>query len=117
MSTRIHVCIHRNDREIDVETQYYVGSPGRYYGPPEDCYPAEDCEVDIISATFRDTGEDAGELTDDEYDSVKEKADEQAGDAYSAAMEDRDDSDREASDYDYERAENDYERSIFGDDK
>lgn len=113
-STQITVSIQRDDRWIDVETKYFAGTPGRYYGPPEDCYPGEDCEVDIVSAKFRDTGEDAGELTDDEYDTVKEKADEQAGDAYSAAMEDRDDSDREASDYDYERLENDYERS-FGD--
>lgn len=34
---------------------YYPGSPGRYSGPPEDCYPAEPDEVEIEALTVAGT--------------------------------------------------------------
>ena len=39
------------DREIEVwcnVTHYYPGDPGKYYGPPENCYPAEDPEIEYF---------------------------------------------------------------------
>jgi hypothetical protein len=40
---------------IIVEGTYYPGSPGRYTGPPENCYPAEPDEFE--PETFRLTGD------------------------------------------------------------
>jgi hypothetical protein len=39
------------DAEIVVEYDYYKGSPGRTYGPPELCYPSEPAHVEIIAVT------------------------------------------------------------------
>ena len=37
--------------EIDLEVEYLYSPsvPGRYSGPPEDCYPDEPSEVEVIS--------------------------------------------------------------------
>lgn len=37
--------------EIDVEVEYayHKGDPGRYSGPPENCYPSEPAYVEIIA--------------------------------------------------------------------
>jgi hypothetical protein len=35
--------------EVVVEYDYHKGDPGRYYGAPELCYPAEPAYVEIIS--------------------------------------------------------------------
>lgn len=32
--------------EADVNVAYYPGSPGKTYGPPEDCYPPEGDDID-----------------------------------------------------------------------
>jgi 2-methylcitrate dehydratase PrpD len=40
------------DAEIVVEYDYYKGSPGRTYGPPELCYPSEPAHVEIIAVTY-----------------------------------------------------------------
>ena len=34
-----------------VEYTFTRGDPGRYFGPPEDCYPPEGPEIEIIEAT------------------------------------------------------------------
>lgn len=33
---------------------YYPGDPGRYYGPPEHCYPSEPAEIEICSLKYGD---------------------------------------------------------------
>ncbi len=40
--------------ELEVDLAYTPGSPGRYGGPPERCYPDEPDEVEVLSA--RDLG-------------------------------------------------------------
>jgi hypothetical protein len=40
------------DAEIVVEYDYFKGSPGRTYGPPERCYPSEPAHVEIIAVTY-----------------------------------------------------------------
>lgn len=35
------------DQDVTVEVLSYTpGRPGKYFGPPEDCYPSEGAEVD-----------------------------------------------------------------------
>lgn len=58
---------------IDVEFTYHPGTPGRYSGPPEYCYPAEPGEIEIVSARVRGTGERV-ELTDGEIAEVEGEA-------------------------------------------
>ena len=41
---------------VVVKYTYSPGDPGRYYGKPEDCYPAEGAEVEIQSIT-KENGE------------------------------------------------------------
>jgi hypothetical protein len=40
------------DAEIVVEYDYFKGSPGRTYGPPELCYPSEPAHVEIIAVMY-----------------------------------------------------------------
>jgi hypothetical protein len=40
------------DTEVEVNFSFTPGDPGRYYGLPEDCYPATDDEIEIESVTF-----------------------------------------------------------------
>ena len=37
------------DVPVVVEYSYSPGAPGRLWGPPEDCYPEEPPEIDILS--------------------------------------------------------------------
>ena len=41
-------------RTCEVLFKYYKGDPGKYYGPPEDCYPSEPDEFDVVSITYGD---------------------------------------------------------------
>jgi hypothetical protein len=48
--TSIEVPIYFEDCDVEIivwanVTDYYPGDPGKYFGKPEDCYPAEDPEV------------------------------------------------------------------------
>ena len=56
--------------EITVEAKYIPGDPGRLSGPPEDCYPPEPPEVEIVSAVDPDGNQ--VELTSAEVDKVYE---------------------------------------------
>lgn len=39
-------------QEIKAKVDYYHGSPGKLYGPPEKCYPPEPAEVEIYDCTI-----------------------------------------------------------------
>jgi hypothetical protein len=77
-------------------TSYYPGTPGRYGGPPEDCYPAEAPEVEFTIKTL--SGQVLGaddfdsqswsDLYDTVLDAVESKVDEARGDAQIDAWED-----------------------------
>ena len=63
------------EREVEVEYRYTPVTRGRYYGPPEDCYPDEGGDVEVESATYVDTGErtdlTAAELEDLEIEAAE----------------------------------------------
>lgn len=44
----VYICLP-NDGELEFEADmsYRAGSPGKYSGPPEDCYPAEPDETEF----------------------------------------------------------------------
>ena len=84
--------------EIVVQGDVRPGSPGRTYGPPEDCYEAESAEVDDIKATLNGQ---PFELTDSELDTADEAILEKFGDDAEDVWGDVDDE----PDYDmYDRA-------------
>ena len=69
---------------------YYPGSPGRYSGPPEDCYPAEPDELEIESVTVG--GVDIIALVSDAFldrcdDELRARIYERANDEWEAAAE------------------------------
>lgn len=47
---------------FEAEVDYTPGTPGRYYGPPENCYPDEPSETEITALTV--DGNDAMFLLD-----------------------------------------------------
>jgi len=53
MKTLYHTTYDDNDREISIEYTQTPFIPARTYGPPEDCYPAEGGEVEIIDVSIR----------------------------------------------------------------
>lgn len=93
----------RDGSEVDVavEYSYQPGTPGKTYGPPEDCYPDEPEEVEILSVVFDEANRPVrvGDLAAGVMASLEERACEAARDAmqarYEAAMEDRADARRE----------------------
>ena len=95
------------DVPIAVELKCYPGTPGRYSGRPEDCYPSEDGEVVVVSSVREDTGETI-ELTEDEIERIVIRASDDGFDYEGLDMD-------YMSDRDIERAENAYERNLFGD--
>jgi hypothetical protein len=42
----------QSDCPVEVEVDYTPGSPGKLSGPPEDCYPADEGEMDITKITL-----------------------------------------------------------------
>lgn len=39
--------------DLIVTLNYYPANPGKIYGPPENCYPPEPAEVDILSVRLK----------------------------------------------------------------
>ena len=39
-------------RKCEVFFDYYKGEPGKFDGPPEDCYEAEPDEIDVVSLYY-----------------------------------------------------------------
>ena len=59
--------------EVVVEYAHHKGDPGRYYGPPEKCYPAEPAYVEIISV--KHNGVDIEQyLSDDIMTAIEQEA-------------------------------------------
>lgn len=48
----VYMTIDDEDFTVRGEATYYPGRPGKYYGPPEQCYEDEPAEVDIESETW-----------------------------------------------------------------
>ena len=59
--------------ELEVEFNYTPSSPAQLYGPPENCYPAEDEEIEIIAVKCNgkevDT-DDIGIFSSDAYETL-----------------------------------------------
>lgn len=68
------------DQQATVVAGYTPGDPGKYYGPPEDSYPAEPSDVEVESITLEDGSTLAfDDLTEDEQEAVYLAADEAYG--------------------------------------
>ena len=60
MKFSIPVSIYFPDADWEIEVwcnvvNYYPGDPGKYYGPPENCYPAESPEIEYF-LSWKDNG-------------------------------------------------------------
>jgi len=51
MSVTLRFPFYVEDAECEIHCTYTPGSPGKLYGPPEDCYPPTPAEMEFISAT------------------------------------------------------------------
>jgi hypothetical protein len=66
------------DLEVEVYYEYSAGRPARLYGPPEDCYPQEDCEFEIIHIVRTSDDVDImDDLSDGDIEGITEKVREQ----------------------------------------
>jgi hypothetical protein len=66
--------------DVTFKVNYFPGDPGRTYGPPENCYPPEPADVEVLSAWM--TSQPAHLLAqenfadwDSVYDAICEQAD------------------------------------------
>lgn len=77
--------------EIEVDYHFSPGSPGRLYGRPEDCYPPEDAEIDVLRAWIvqEDGTQVEEELTDAEVDQLHDEGEVAMADARAEAEIDR----------------------------
>jgi hypothetical protein len=88
--------------EVTAEYSYSPGSPGKTYGPPENCYPPEgaEAEVEIVYLTDDKTKTDimprlSTEIIESLFEQACEEGEEGDADAYERAMEDKADAARE----------------------
>ena len=56
------------DTEVPVEFEYSAGSPGRTYGPPEDCYESEPEEVNLLGVFINGQWIDVDVIAEDVRD-------------------------------------------------
>jgi hypothetical protein len=91
-----------NEVDVTVEYSYAPGSPGKTYGPPEDCYPPEGAEVEVLKVYLSDDKTEAdisGSLSKETIEYLSERCvsegEEADRGAYESAMEDRADAQRE----------------------
>ena len=75
MHLDLTMSIRRGDADLDliVECDYTPGTPGRYYGPPEDCYQGDAGDVEDVVARDEATGV-VVELDEDEIDRLLDRA-------------------------------------------
>jgi len=83
--------------EIEVDYAFSPGTPGRLYGRPEDCYPPEAADIDVVRAWIvqEDGTEVEEELADDEIDQLREEGEVAMADARAEAEIDRYESSRD----------------------
>lgn len=86
----MHITFNVIGLTFDAEVSYTPATPGRYSGPPEDCYPDDPAELDFISLECN--GKDALFLRDaDCFENIEiaayEAAEQQIEDERCAAME------------------------------
>ena len=74
----INFCVYRDvdgeeeeEIELEIEARVSGGSPGKIYGPPENCYPPEPPEVEIHRVLLNGNIWD-DELTDDERIAIEQ---------------------------------------------
>jgi hypothetical protein len=60
-----HAWLTIEDGSVLVEFDYSAGSPGRTYGPPEDCYEAEAEEVTLLNVLVNGAWIDAQQFRDE----------------------------------------------------
>lgn len=79
--------------DFDVEADIRAGRPGRYWGAPEDCYPDEPAEVEILRVSLGPVEltaqEEALLLGEIDEDALVAEAEEAWADARAEAMYDR----------------------------
>ena len=83
--------------EAEVTGDFYPGAPGRTYGPPEDCFPPDPSEFDIIDLDWLDKPH--RELTAEEWGKLCTLAHDKAADEYADSI---DYGPEEDYDYDYD---------------
>ena len=72
--------IYLYDENTDEETEvlvaytYTPGTPAKIYGPPENCYPAEEPGIDILSATAVETGAEVDIDLEEHFEELEENA-------------------------------------------
>lgn len=85
----MHITFNAIGLNFDAEISYISATPGRYSGPPEDCYPDEPAELEFISLVTY-SGKDAMFLLESNCAEDIEQA------AYEAAEEYLEDQEAEA---------------------
>jgi hypothetical protein len=88
--------------EVTVEYHYSPGSPGKTYGPPENCYPPEEAEAEVeqVYLTSDETKTDimpqlTAAVIEMLFEQACEAGEDDDADAYERAMEDKADAARE----------------------
>lgn len=73
------------ETEVRVEYRYYPGSPGKTYGPPENCYPSEsdDADIEAVYRTGDPSKTDIGkQLTEKQMEDLLDEACERGSEQY-----------------------------------
>lgn len=80
----MHITFTAHDLTFEAEVDYTPPTPGRYSGPPEDCYPDEPSELDFFTLTcdgcdamFMLASPDLAETLYEAATAVADKADEE----------------------------------------
>ena len=71
VNTPFHVERDGQEIELSIEGSYSPGTPGKTFGPPENCYPSEPAEAEIELISF-DGQPWTGELTSEENEAAVE---------------------------------------------
>jgi len=102
MQVTATIIVERDDEEIELnlEGYYTPGTPGKLYGPPEDCYPDEPEDAEL-EAVLLDGEPWEGQLTDEERKAAIEAL-VSAGQGYEPDVPDYDEDDRPLEPLDFD---------------